>query len=368
MDRGRGNGGKMLELFLGPPRTRDAHVQALDGLRGLAVLIVIASHLSNAGWLPQPGMAGTGKSGVYLFFVLSAYLLARAMLARPPGGLAHPPYWIDYALRRVLRIWPLYLVVLLLSWGLTSLGFVHWHYQLDAQGFWRHVTLREGQSVLWSIPVEFTFYLWLPLICLALAALRRLPGWRWWGLTLLVALLLLVRWYWPASEAPVNGVRLGYYLPVFVAGVGAAWIGQAWPSLGQPALAWRVVGWVLLLALALVTPAVWSAVWGAAYAPELNHRWFTAFGLGWALLLLSVLWGGGLLSRLFASAPMRLVGVVSFSAYLWHMPVLQLAEAVGLRTRGLIGLLVVLGVVLAVAMASYLLFERPWRDLRFRTR
>lgn len=356
----------MRALFLGQPRTRGEHVQALDGLRGLAVLIVIASHLSNAGWLPQPGMSGTGKSGVYLFFVLSAYLLAHAMLARPLAGLADPAYWIDYALRRVLRIWPLYLVILLLSWGLTRLDVVHWHYQLDAAAFWRHFTLREGQSVLWSIPVEFTFYLWLPLICLALAALRGLPGGRWWGLILLVVLLLLVQWRWPASEAPVNGVQLGYYLPVFVAGVGAAWVGRAWPSLGLHARVWRTVGWVLLVALALVTPVVWAAFLGTAYTPDVNHRWFTAFGLGWALLLLSVLWGGGFLSRLFASAPMRLVGVVSFSAYLWHMPVLQLADAVGLRTQGLIGLLVVLTAMLAVAMGSYLLFERPWRDVRFR--
>lgn len=355
-------------LFLGQPRTRGEHVQALDGLRGLAVLIVIASHLSNAGWLPQPGMSGTGKSGVYLFFVLSAYLLAHAMLARPLAGLADAAYWVDYALRRVLRIWPLYLVILLLSWGLTSLGAVHWHYQLDAGGFWRHLTLREGQSVLWSIPVEFTFYLWLPIICVALLALRGIPGGRWWGLALLAALLVFARWRWPVAQAPVNGVQLGFYLPVFLAGVAAAWVGQAWPSLRLRARTWRVAGWLLLVALVAVTPALWSAIRGDAYNPEVNHRWFTAFGLGWALLLLSVLWGGGTLSRFFASAPMRLVGVVSFSAYLWHMPVLQAADALGLRAHGPLALLAVLATMLAAAMGSFLLFERPWRDVRFRGR
>ncbi|MGX5671399.1 acyltransferase family protein [Thermomonas fusca] len=355
----------MRALFLGQPRTRAEHVQALDGLRGLAVLIVIASHLSNAGWLPQPGMSGTGKSGVYLFFVLSAYLLAHAMLARPLAGMADPAYWIDYALRRVLRIWPLYLVILLLSFGLTSLGVSGWHYQMDGAAFWRHLVLREGQDVLWSIPVEFTFYLWLPFICLALVALRGLPGGRWWGLGLLTCLLMLSRWRWPAAEAPVNSVQLGYYMPVFLAGVGAAWVGHAWPLWRQQMRVWRVTGWLLLAALAVATPAIWTAVLRTAYAPDLNHRWFTAFGLGWALLLLSVLWGGGVLSRFFASSPMRLVGVVSFSAYLWHMPVLQLADALGLRAHGVIGLLGVLGAMLAVAIVSFLLFERPWRDVRY---
>ena len=73
----------MLSLFLGRPRTRQRHLDALDGLRGLAVLVVIGSHLSNVGMLPRPGLSGTGKSGVYLFFVLSAYLLTRILLQRP---------------------------------------------------------------------------------------------------------------------------------------------------------------------------------------------------------------------------------------------------------------------------------------------
>lgn len=90
---------------------------ALDGLRGLAVLIVLASHLANAGLPVFPGLSlsGTGKSGVYLFFVLSAYLLTRLLLARPVREWRSLHPWIDYGLRRVLRIWPLYLVVLFVS-------------------------------------------------------------------------------------------------------------------------------------------------------------------------------------------------------------------------------------------------------------
>lgn len=351
--------------FLGPPRTRGEHVQALDGLRGLAVLIVIASHLSIAGWLPQPGLVGTGKSGVYLFFVLSAYLLSHAMLGRSRADLARAGYWVNYALRRVLRIWPLYLVILLASWVLTRQGVTAWHYQLDSAALWRHLTLREGQSVLWSIPVEFTFYLWLPGICLALAWLRDRPGGRWWGLGLLLVLGLWAGWRWPAVEAPTNGIQLGYYLVVFLSGVGAAWLEREWPGMRGHARAWRVLGWSAVVALVLATPGLWAGL-GATFDPEMNHRWFTAFGLGWALLLLSVLWGRGALSRFFSCAPMRLIGVVSFSAYLWHMPVLQAAEAMGLRASDGWGLPVLLVAMLAAAMASFLLFERPWRDVRVR--
>lgn len=353
-------------LFLGQPRTRAGHVQALDGLRGLAVLIVLGSHLANFGWLPQPGLSGTGKSGVYLFFVLSAYLLAHALLARPLAGFADAGYWGNYALRRILRIWPLYLVILLLGWALTRAGLSAWHYQLDNAALWRHLTLRDGQSVLWSIPVEFTFYLWLPFICVALVALRPLRGGRWWGLLLLAALLVLAQWRWPAAAAPTNGVQLGHYLPVFLGGVTAAWLDQAWPGLRSRAQRWRGLGWLLLAGLVLTVPGVWAALTGAAFNPELNHRWFVAFGTGWALLLLAVLRGGGGLTRFCASAPMRLLGVISFSLYLWHMPVLQGAQALGLQRWGGVGTGLLLLAMLLVAMGSFLLFERPWRELRLR--
>lgn len=357
---------KAMRLFLGVPDARQAHVQALDGLRGLAVLIVIGSHLSNTGWLPLPDLSGIGKSGVYLFFVLSAYLLTRAMLTRSLAGLADAGYWVNYALRRVLRIWPLYLVILLVSWLSTRAGVADWHYQIDTSALWAHLTLREGMSVLWSIPVEFTFYLWLPFIVAALIALRLLPRGRWLGVALLVALASWASWQWPAASAPNNGVKLGPYLVIFLCGVAAAWVQGAWPGLARGERAWQTLGWVLLGLLALVTPSLWAVLTGAGFKADFNHHWFAAFGVVWALLLLSVLWGGGATRRFFASAPMRLLGAVSFSAYLWHMPVLQMANALGLRERGWPALLLLLAAMMAAAMVSFLLFERPWREIRLR--
>lgn len=352
-------------LFLGAPDARVAHVYVLDGLRGLAVMIVIGSHLSNAGWLPFPDLSGIGKSGVYLFFVLSAYLLTHAMLGRSLGELVSARYWANYALRRVLRIWPLYLMILLSSWCLTRAGVADWHYQIDTAALKSHLALKEGQSVLWSIPVEFTFYLWLPFIVVALAVLRGVPGGRWWGAMLLLALAIWACWQWPAADAPTNGVKLGPYLVVFLGGVAAAWVRRQWPGMAKQPCAWRMTGLLLLLVLALVTPSLWAWLHGEALNSELNHRWFAAFGLGWSLLLLALVWGGGTLGRFFASVPMRLVGVVSFSIYLWHMPVLQAAEALGIRGWGWLGLVFLMATMLLVAMASFLLFERPWRGIRW---
>ncbi len=82
--------------------------EPLDGLRGIAVLLVLASHASNAGHdlLPALDASGLGRSGVFLFFVLSSYLLTSQVLGRLDAG--KPIGWGRYALRRLLRVMPAY--------------------------------------------------------------------------------------------------------------------------------------------------------------------------------------------------------------------------------------------------------------------
>ena len=146
----------------------------------LAVILYHCAPRLKGTWIEPAAL--WGWAGVNLFFVLSGFLITSILLE----SREKPRYFRNFYMRRVLRIWPLYLVILLASWVLTRQGVAAWHYQLDSAALWRHLTLREGQSVLWSIPVEFTFYLWLPGICLALVWLRDRPGGRWWGLGLLL--------------------------------------------------------------------------------------------------------------------------------------------------------------------------------------
>jgi peptidoglycan/LPS O-acetylase OafA/YrhL len=352
-------------LFLGPPGARLQHLDALDGLRGLAVLVVIASHLSNAGLLPQPGLAGTGKAGVYLFFVLSAFLLTRILLERPLTALADVHLWAAYALRRVLRIWPLYLLVLLLSWALTRAG-LPWHYVIDDPALRAHLALSQGRSVLWSIPVELTFYLCLPPLVVAMAALRgRAPAIV--QLALAVALVSLCLWRWPAAQMVVNDVRLGPYLPVFLCGAFAARVDQALRAgRGLHARAWAGLAALCAAACLAMIPSVWAMLTASPFNPGRIHGWMLAHGLAWSALLLALLHGPAWLRRPFASLPLRLVGVVSFSAYLWHMPVIDLVRGLGLPP-GLQVPLILLA-TLAVSMLSFALFERPWREVRLRRR
>lgn len=358
---------RWLREALGTGAPGSGHLDALDGLRGIAVLIVMASHWSNSGFGLLPlSMGGTGKSGVYLFYVLSAFLLTRLMLLRGERtGFASARLWGDYALRRVLRIWPLYLVVLLLSWALTTHGVAGWHFQIGTDSLLRHLALREGQSVLWSIPVEFTFYLWLPLLVVAAAWLRRhAPP----AVEAAAALLLLaaVLWAWPPARAPENDIHLGHYLAVFLCGSYAACIdlGLA-PGRHRRAWPWALAGTLALGAFVATLPQVWSWLTGTPLRPDLGHRWFLFFGVLWSVLLLAVLHGPCWLRWPFASRGLRLVGVVSFSAYLWHMPVLDFIRT-QLPLRGaLLGWSALLA-ALALAALSWWWLERPWRGVRLR--
>ena len=355
-------------LFLGHPRTRNDHLDALDGLRGLAVLIVLGSHLSNAGLLPQPGLSGSGKSGVYLFFTLSAFLLTRALLRRPLVDFTNAWLWADYALRRVLRIWPLYLVLLLSSWALTRVGVTGWHYQMDTGALLRHLTLREGQSVLWSIPVEFIFYLWLPMVALVLAVTQ---AWRWplWAETIVFAMGLAAAYaFWPPAETQPNDVRLGPYLAVFLCGAYAARLDLRLrdSTARLPAVAWALVAMAALVAWVLTIPAIWALWRGIDFVAAVSSTWFIWFGLLWSALLLAVLHGPDLLRKPFAWAPLRLVGVVSFSLYLWHMPVMDALHDMGVNRWPLLAPCMVLALALLVSMVSFLLLERPWREVRLK--
>jgi peptidoglycan/LPS O-acetylase OafA/YrhL len=133
----------------------------LDGLRGIAVLFVLLDHASDSEMQLFPGanLNRLGKYGVYLFFVLSAFLLTFQFYAKPREELVAGRTWRDYAFRRFLRIFPLYTVVLLAMIAMEKLSFTD---------LWTHLLLQDGKRVFWTIAVEVKFYMLLPLLVLAL--------------------------------------------------------------------------------------------------------------------------------------------------------------------------------------------------------
>ena len=95
----------LLDRVFFPHDNKLNHVKSLDGLRGVAVLMVLLSHSSNQElYLFGMDFKGIGSFGVYLFFILSSYLLDRQIAQNLLKHKTNKGYWMNYALRRFLRI------------------------------------------------------------------------------------------------------------------------------------------------------------------------------------------------------------------------------------------------------------------------
>lgn len=357
--------------LLGRESTARVQLDSLDGVRGLAVLLVVFSHLSIYRMPIAPGvnLAGAGKYGVFLFFVLSAFLLTNGLLVRPPEQLRSAGTWRRYAVRRVLRIVPLYLVVLAVSYAGT-----HWlgspaFIPLSSSELVDHLLLRAGKLVYWSIPVEFKYYLVLPIATLAISwglKRRTLPV-----LVVGAAVVVLAGLVWfPGNAWPRTTVALWPYLPIFLLGTLAAFVHglmreAAWLERRRVRIALEAVAWSCLALVLVLVPATWRALSGRPVSSQHFHREYLLFGSVWASFLLAELHGIGGLRRLLSTAPLRWVGAISFSVYLWHIPVLLWVRenvSIGPTSQAWLAL----GAVGVVSTLSYLAIERPFLRLGLR--
>lgn len=389
---------------------------ALDGLRALAIVLVIWHHVTVFGTLAgfQVGPAwlyllgDLGFSGVFLFFVLSGFLLflpyARALVGGQPWPSARQFYT-----RRALRILPAYWGVLALlgatlpgsvlrthagSLGLAAVLLQDW--QSQTLGF-----VQQLDTSLWTLAIEWQFYLLLPALALVLAKLAGPRTGRWRSVRLfgglvgviacglfIRALVGLLHYTWGIA-APTSlpgalglvfsllyGVK-GKYLEVFALGMLTSVLYVKLSTLGTP---WRRgrtrLGWLaLLLCLAGLGSSFFWAQVAHRIGPLASTDWiFPPDGASWsvlgewvlgscfALLLWAVLVGPPFLGRLFSLPPLRFVGKISYSLYLWHWPLL-LVLLTRCSSYGQV-LIVGSGLFLLVGTISYFVLERPF--LRWR--
>lgn len=305
----------------------------LHGLRGIAVLVVIASHLGNGKlWLLPFTHDRSGKVGVWVFFVLSAYLLTRKLVAsiRSDGVGSIAPYLVH----RVFRIFPLYLFVLLLHVWLS--GFT-------AGDFLRHALLLEGKWELWALPVEFTFYAVLPVLALVAARYGTRVG------VAVVGALGVASFVWGIAspeEVFSSGLALGPKFLPFAIGAIAAMV--EWRP-GQ------VIGIASMACLAVVTVVCRELFVGGL---PINAAPWISFAIATlTTTLVASSMTHGLTARMLSWRPFVYLGEVSFSLYLLHMFIIRYAMLVPwspyLVAWGTLALAVL------VATVTYRLIEEP---------
>ncbi len=301
----------------------------LDGLRGIAVLLVLWYHIWEISWLLPPVwlafVPATGFVGVHLFFFLSGFVISypfvRAMLLGTPA-----PTWGRFAWRRFIKIVPSYVLSIAVAYAIgyaqvqpyastvpdlvTHLLFIH---------TWFPERFGTIDGVLWTLAVEVEFYCIFPLVW---ACFRRSP----W---LTFAAMVAIAWAWRAWLArccfPTLFVpyeeNLPGYLDIFAFGMMSAYLftrfGQRWRasrlSFVSPAVALGgfAMLWMLLESLyGFSWHDQWAGVW------QINNR--PLLGAAFAVIALGSLTSPAWWRLVLDNPPLRFIATISYNLYLYH--------------------------------------------------
>lgn len=350
---------------LPPVSATKGHIQGLNGLRCLSILIVIIGHFFLGEY------SGISSLGVYIFFVISGFLITRLLLAeaKETGEVRIGAfYW-----RRLLRLFPVlivYMIVVVLFAQMHSipaplieiasvfLYFVNYlksYYELAGT---QHVL---PIGVLWSLSVEEHFYLIAPLF---IAFVRASPGKVLaFAIVMIVAPLLIRVGYviqWPewsntnriymASETRFDSIAYGVFLAAICE---LSPEGRIRKAISSPQ---ALIAGIALLVLSTV-------IRDDFFRDTLRY---SLRGIGALLIVAPIVFSPrlGLLQNIANSPPAEWIGKLSYSLYIWHGAAWFFLSNIGM-TKTMLTSFAELGVTFVLAVASYYLVEMPvlkWRN------
>ncbi len=330
-----------LQTSLAPvQRVVKGHMPALDGIRGVAILLVLAGHFSRVmgtDTLAQrffSRLTEAGWTGVDLFFVLSGFLITGILLDSKDS----PRYFSSFYMRRILRIFPLYYLSTFAYVAFVRLAQTHpgllpnlkslgggqiwfWVYAVNwgivlsggsfgAFGHFWSLAIEEQFYFLWPLVVRLTSKLTLARLCIALVVASQilrmvmyLEGFRmdivfYLTVTRLdglamgaLAALCFRNEKWLAQAASM----LKYIIPIpFVGLIAIAWVSRGFPPLEGP----------FVMTFAYLLLAVMFA----------------------GILISAILRSGSRLERIFCTSWLRSCGKYSYAMYVWHVPMMLLVQ------------------------------------------
>ena len=355
-------------------RGRFTYVPALDGLRAIAVLLVVLIHVTGTfapKWRERivPG----GFIGVDIFFVLSGFLITTLLLQEHRG--ANRIRIGNFYRATALRLLPVLFVFVAVHTVYTYAIGINGHNERSAllsvvfyYSNWSSITtvltMPAGLAHVWSLAVEEQFYLVWPLVLLVILRLRlRVPA------TLALFALLV-------AAVDINRIVQFRHGPswryVLLYGrtdtrADSLLIGALLAFLSAHGLARRSLGiapWIAAAFLAVCAMTVHTP------SPFLYWGGFTLIAVAAAVVILATVqgsWGG---TAFLALPPLRAIGLVSYGVYLWHPLVFAGVQHFG-PDWPLAGKIVVgLGVTAAVTWLSWVVVEKPalrWKDRLART-
>jgi peptidoglycan/LPS O-acetylase OafA/YrhL len=361
-----------------------AHLHALDGLRGVAVLGVVFYHFA-------PGIAPGGFLGVDMFFVLSGFLITSLLVSEWERSrvISFVHFWV----RRARRLLPALFLVLgavgvyalfmsnqadahhIGEDGLATLGyFANWHFISSGQSYVERIVQGSPSPLrhTWSLAIEEQFYLVWPLVVglvgvIVTRTLRRSERGRRFFRRVLVAVCValaiasfvrMITLFNLSGDA--NRVYYGTDSRAFLVLIGSA-LGAM--SAGTLAVARRVPR-VALVAVGCIAAAVLAVTMAELQATD-TRLYEGGYGIVTVLIALvlvaAVQPGRNPLGRILETRPIVGLGLISYGVYLWHWPITVWLTAENTHLDGVALFAVRSVITLGVSIASYVLIEQPIR-------
>ncbi|PYT99820.1 MAG: acyltransferase [Acidobacteria bacterium] len=348
------------------------YIPQFDGLRGIAILLVLIGHSGFLEALPHAGMLEYTRFGVDLFFVLSGFLITGILTDSKGSG----HYFRNFYARRALRIWPLYYLILFFAFVVAPLfvpgmrptvASIWPPFIFYVQNLAYHDVYPFALGATWSLAVEEQFYLtWpLPVFLLSKRVLSIV-------LVSLVAMSLSLR-----IAFHFHGAATGYvhtFTPSRLDAIACGSLAALWlrsPS-GTFAL-WRVRAYQFL----------GLGVAGVVLTRVLMHRNSSVVSYTFLAMAFTGLLGisltsdprSSLLGRSLSAGWLRYIGKISYGIYLLHYPIFHLwARFFDSQSfyqynqvaRNLLGFAVQMPLAMLAAAISWRFFEGPILRLKER--
>jgi peptidoglycan/LPS O-acetylase OafA/YrhL len=332
--------------------------QEIDGLRAVAVVSVILFH---AGF----GKLSGGFVGVDVFFVISGYLITTLILEERAAGAFSLRRFYERRARRILPALyvmtvaciPFAMWLMLPDEGadffratIAVLLFVSNFWMWQHSGYFQPSSDTNPLMHTWSLAVEEQYYLLFPLLLLWL--------WRFGPRALATAVVLLVGASLGLAEI---GWRVAPETSFFLLPTRAWELGVgSLTALAMFRNTAALPGWLAELGAAAGLVAILVAV--AAFGPATPFPGlFALLPVLGAAAFIRCAGQGTLAGRLLGLPPLRLVGLISYSAYLWHQPLFAFAR-IGLESPGRWQMLALAFLSLVLAALSWRFVEQPFRD------
>jgi len=377
-----------------PRASQQAHLGVLDGLRGIAIFVVLWYHVWEWNWLDSrfklfghtvnlQVIPETGFTGVDLFYFISGFVLfypyARHVFeGKPLQTVAH------FAYRRFIKIVPSYYLQLLIlapwiiaAFSGTMLFKVYATHLLFIHN-WFHDTFGTVNGVLWTLAVEVQFYVIFPLLCWCF---------RRWPLATFAGMLAIANgyrlFYSPCCIGDyVVMTQMPAFLDLFGCGMFAAWLFVWLRSRTADPARWQhlwtafaiagfaLYGWLLYGLFLIRIEPDWQYVWSNSH--------LTLLGLTFVLLTVASCLAATWWRAVLANPLLVFLSVISYNLYLWHQLIATYLARHSFplpRTQDFQDdrlwqwTYLVITVVISVAVASVItyLFERPLLKSGFRS-